>query len=119
MFRRSIMRIHSLFLFGLLIAVATPAFAQSAANGTPGLGNYNFSTINGGMRTPGARPNSDFGLGGSGMGNGGIDTTYGIGSKNAATGLGLNGGGLSEGASNLPSPGAAPTLPTGRLHPMH
>jgi hypothetical protein len=114
------MHIHSLLLFGLLVTAASPAFAQSAANDTPGLGNYNFSTINGGMRTPGARPNSDFGLGGSGMGNGNIDTGYGIGSRNAATGLGVNGSGLSEGASNLPSPGSANVpSPGGRLRPMH
>ena len=59
------MRKH-LLLFGLLVA-GTPAFAQSGGQDTSGLGNYNFSTINGGMRTPGAKPNSDFGLGGSAL----------------------------------------------------
>jgi hypothetical protein len=113
------MRIH-LLLCGLFLAATNPAFAQSAATASPGLGNYNFSTINGGMRTPGARPGADFGLGGSGMGNGNIDTGYGIGSKNAATGLSVNGSGLSEGASNLPSPGMTDVpSPGGKLHPMH
>jgi hypothetical protein len=113
------MRIH-LLLFGLLVTAAGPAFAQSTRNDSPGLGNYDFSTINGGMRTPGARPNADFGLGSSALGNGNIDTGYGIGSRNAATGLGLNGSGLSEGASALPSPGAANVpSPGGRLRPMH
>jgi hypothetical protein len=111
------MRIHSLLLFGLLVA-ASPAFAQSAANNAPGLGNYNFSTINGGVQTPGARPKSDIGLGNSGLGNGDIDTGYGIGSRNAATGLGVNGSGLSEGASNLPSPVANLPAPSGPFHPM-
>jgi hypothetical protein len=117
MFRRSIMRIHSLLLFGLL-AAASPAFAQSAANNAPGLGNYNFSTINGGVQTPGARPKSDIGLGNSGLGNGDIDTGYGVGSMNAATGLGLNNSGLSTGAADLPSPGTAPPLPSGTPRPM-
>jgi|HubBroStandDraft_5_1064220.scaffolds.fasta_scaffold1161185_1 hypothetical protein len=112
------MRIFSLLLFGLLTA-ASPAFAQSATNDSSGLGNYNFSTINGGMQTPGARPKSDIGLGNSGLGNGGIDTGYGIGSRNAATGLGVNGSGLSEGASNLPSPEAKLPAPSGTLRPMH
>lgn len=92
-----------LLLCGLLV-IAGPALAQSG----PGPGNYNFSTINGGVRTPGARPNADLGLSGSGLGSGNIDTSYGAGSKNAGTGLQFNGSGLSEGTSALPDIASVP-----------
>ena len=61
------------------------------------------------------------GMGSSSMGNGGVGTSYGLGSQNAGTGLEVDGSGLSTGMSSLPAAGGGPTsaLPyTGKKHPM-
>ena len=116
-----------LLLFGLLIA--SPAFAQSlppAPTGkitSGGIGNYNESGSYGGKKTGISimGDTTDMGMGSSSMGNGGVGTSYGLGSQNAGTGLEVDGSGLSTGMSSLPAAGGGPTsaLPyTGKKHPM-
>ena len=115
------MRIH-LLLVGLLIVAAAPAFAQSAANPRLGSGNYNTSGSYGGQDSGisilGDTTVPGMNVGGSSLGNGNIGTSYGKGSLNAGSGLEFNSNGLSDSMSNLPSPGAPPAPPSGRLHPM-
>lgn len=121
------MRIY-LLLFGLLTAVS-PALAQSlppAPTGkitSGGVGNYNLSGSYGGKNTGISimGDTTDMGLGTSGMGNGSVGTSYGLGSQNAASGIDIDGSGFSTGMSSLPAAGDTPTtaLPyTGRTHPM-
>lgn len=123
------MRIH-LLLFGLAAAaIATPAFGQSlppAPTGkitSGGAGNYNTSGSYGGKNTGVAvmGDTTDMGLGSSSMGNGSVGTSYGLGSRNATSGIEVDGSGFSDGMSSLPAAGSGPTtaLPyTGKLHPM-
>lgn len=121
------MRVHTLLLVGLL--AATPAFAQSLPpepSGkitSGGVGNYNLSGSYGGKKTGISvmGDTTDMGLGTSGMGNGSMGTSYGLGSRNSASGISVDGSGFSDGMSSLPAAGGGPTtaLPyTGRTHPM-
>lgn len=123
------MRIH-LFLFGLAAAaIASPAFGQSlppAPTGkitSGGVGNYNTSGSYGGKETGVAimGDTTDMGMGSSSLGNGSVGTSYGLGSRNATSGIEVDGSGFSDGMSSLPAAGSGPTttLPyTGKLHPM-
>ncbi len=117
-----------LLLLGLL-AVASPAFAQSlppAPTGkvtSGGVGNYNLSGSYGGKNTGVSimGDTTDMGLGSSSMGNGSVGTSYGAGSANAGSGIEVDGSGFSTGMSSLPATGGDPTttLPyTGPTHPM-
>jgi hypothetical protein len=123
------MRMH-LLLFGLaIVASASPAFAQSlppAPTGkitSGGVGNYNSTGSYGGKESGVSimGDTTDMGMGSSSMGNGSVGTSYGLGSKNAATGIAIDSSGFSDGMSSLPAAGSGPTttLPnTGRTHPM-
>jgi hypothetical protein len=99
----------SLVLCGLLVA-ATPAFAQAgggAAQKLSDFGNYNMTGSYGGAKSGtsimgnGASPGMS--MGGSSLGNGNIGTSYGIGSKNAGTGITVDGSGFTDGMSSLPA----------------
>ena len=113
-----------LLLLGLF--VASPAFAQSLPPEptgkitSGGVGNYNLSGSYGGKRTGISimGDTTDMGLGTSSMGNGGLGTSYGLGSRNAATGITVDGSGFSEGMSSLPAAGGGATraLPYGSIH---
>jgi hypothetical protein len=111
-----------LVLLGLL--AASPAFAQSATT-TPrtGTGNYNLSGsyggANSGISVLGNSTMPGMNVGGSSLGNGTVGTAYGTGSPSAGRGITLDGNGLSDGMSALPSPGPANApSPGGKLHPM-
>jgi hypothetical protein len=118
----------ALLLSGLLIA-ASPAFAQSLPPEptgkitSGGVGNYNLSGSYGG-KDKGISimgDTTDMGLGTSSMGNGGLGTSYGVGSRNAGSGIAVDSSGFSDGMSSLPAAGGGPTtaLPyTGPTHPM-
>jgi hypothetical protein len=122
MLQRILMRIHLLLCGLLTAATASPTFAQSAANPHLGTGNYNLSGSyggkNSGVSVLGDNTVPGMNVGGSSLGNGNVGTSYGRGSLNAGSGLEFDGGGLSDGMTGLPSPGAAPAPPSGRLHPM-
>ena len=116
-----------LLLFGLL--ASSPAFAQSLPPEptgkitSGGVGNYNSSGSYGGRNTGISimGDTTDMGLGSSSMGNGSVGTSYGFGSRNATTGIAIDGSGFSDGMSSLPAAGSGPTtaLPyTGKTDPM-
>jgi hypothetical protein len=112
----------SLLLLGVL--AASPAVAQSVT--TPartGTGNYNLSGsyggTNSGISVLGNSTMPGMNVGGSSLGNGTVGTAYGQGSPSAGRGITLDGSGLSDGTSALPSPGPASVpSPGGKLHPM-
>jgi hypothetical protein len=116
------MRIHLLLVGLATAAIASPALAQSAANPHLGTGNYNtsgsYGGTNSGVSILGDNTVPGMNVGGSSLGNGNIGTSYGKGSLNAGSGLEFNSNGLSDSMSGLPSPGAPPAPPSGRLHPM-
>jgi hypothetical protein len=119
------MRIH-LVLCGLFaVAIASPAFAQSASTPQTGTGNYNLSGSYGGKSSGisilGNSTMPGMGVGGSSLGNGNLGTSYGRDSLNAGSGISVDGSGFSDGMSALPSVGGPTTaVPghTGRTHPM-
>lgn len=106
-----------LLLLGLL--VASPAVAQSlppAPTGkitSGGVGNYNSFGSYGGTNTGISimGDTTDMGLGTSSMGNGGLGTSYGVGGRNAASGISVDGSGFSDGMSSLPAAGGRSTRP--------
>ena len=106
-----------LLLLGL-VAFASPAFAQSLPPEptgkkitSGGVGNYNLSGSYGGKRTGVSilGDTTDMGLGSSSLGNGGLGTSYGLGSRNAGTGISVDGSGFSDGMSSLPAAGGRPS----------
>lgn len=101
-----------LILCGLLMAVAGPAWAQSATGGAAGTasgaGNYELSGSYGGttgsVGLSGADSSSGIGLGGISQGNGNLGVSGGVGNSTAGT------GGYSVEGSSVPQ--AVPSLPS-------